>query len=342
MRIAVTGSIATDYLMTFPGRFADLLVEDRLGQVSLSFLVEDLTVRRGGVAANIAVGLARLGHAPIIVGAVGNDFGEYRSFLEREGIDTRFILVSPTLHSVRFLCTTDLDQNQIASFYPGAMTEARRIRLADVRDQARGFDLVLVGPNDPEAMLRHTEECRQRGYEFAADPSQQLARMDGEDIRRLVTGASYLFTNDYEHALLTRKTGWTDEEVLARVGCWVTTLGADGARLEWSGREPIAVPAVTATHEVDPTGVGDGFRAGFLAGLAWGLDPRRAGQLGCALATVVLEASGPQEYLLDREPFLDRLGAAYGHEARIEIAERLPADDASGGPLPDAPLAVHD
>ena len=201
MRIAVTGSIATDHLMTYPGRFSDSLVEGSLDKVSLSFLVEDLDIRRGGVAANICFGMAVLGLHPALVGAVGEDFTDYRSWLERHGVDTASVHVSEYLHTARFLCTTDEAHNQIASFYPGAMSEARGIELAPVADRLGGLDLVVVGPNDPEAMLRHTDECRSRGYRFAADPSQQLARMKPDEIRSLVDGATYLFTNEYEAAL---------------------------------------------------------------------------------------------------------------------------------------------
>ena len=219
MRIAVTGSIATDHLMTFPGRFTDSLVADQLDKVSLSFLVDELDVRRGGVAANIAFGMACLGLHPVLVGAVGQDFDDYRSWLERHGVDTASRShVSELKHTARFVCTTDADHNQIASFYSGAMCEARDIELGPVADRVGGLDLVLIGANDPDAMIRHTDECRQRGIPFAADPSQQLARMDGDEIRLLVDGAAYLFTNEYEAALTERKTGWSADEILERVG----------------------------------------------------------------------------------------------------------------------------
>ncbi|MGK5554831.1 PfkB family carbohydrate kinase, partial [Actinomadura kijaniata] len=228
MRIAVTGSIATDHLMTFPGRFTDQLMPDQLDRVSLSFLVDELEVRRGGVAANICFGMGSLGKESILVGAVGDDFADYRSWLERHKVDTASVHVSELRHTARFLCTTDQDQNQIASFYAGAMSEAREIELGPVADRVGGLDLVLISPNDPLAMVRHSEECRTRGIPFAADPSQQLARMDGEDVRGLVDGAAYLFTNEYEKALCEEKTGWSDAEILDRVGIRVTTLGAKG------------------------------------------------------------------------------------------------------------------
>ncbi|MFD0854829.1 PfkB family carbohydrate kinase, partial [Actinomadura adrarensis] len=161
MRIAVTGSIATDHLMTFPGRFTDQLIADRLQQISLSFLVDELVIRRGGVAPNICFGMGSLGQDSILVGSVGDDFADYRSWLERHKVDCESVHVSELHHTARFLCTTDTDQNQIATFYAGAMSEARSIELGPVHERVGGLDLVLVSPNDPEAMLRHTEECRE-------------------------------------------------------------------------------------------------------------------------------------------------------------------------------------
>jgi adenosine kinase len=322
VRIAVTGSIATDHLMAFDGRFADNLVVERLERVSLSFLVHDLQIRRGGVAANIAFGLASLGHRPLLVGAVGEDFAEYRSWLERHGVDCSGIHVSPVLHTARFVCTTDRDQAQIASFYAGAMSEARQIELAPLAAQEH-IDLVLVGPNDPEAMLRHTEESRSRRLPFAADPSQQLAWSDGPQIKALVEGAAYLFSNDYEAALISSKTGWSDADVLARVGVRITTHGKDGTLIEQEGERAVRVPVVPAHAVVDPTGVGDAFRAGFLAGLGWGMTHERSAQVGSLLATHVLETVGTQEYRLEPGAALARFAEAYGDEAASEVAGHL-------------------
>ncbi|WP_329036627.1 carbohydrate kinase family protein [Streptomyces sp. NBC_00178] len=323
MRIAVTGSIATDHLMTFPGRFADQLVADQLHTVSLSFLVDNLDVRRGGVGANIAFGMGVLGTQPILVGSAGADFEEYRAWLDRHGVDTESIRISEVLHTARFVCTTDSDHNQIGSFYTGAMSEARLIELKSVADRVGGLDLVSIGANDPEAMLRHTEECRSRGIPFAADFSQQIARMDGEEIRILVDGATFLFSNEYEKGLIESKTGWTGEEILARVGHRVTTLGARGVRIERAGHDPIEVGCAEEERKVDPTGVGDAFRAGFLSGLAWGVSLERAAQVGCMLATLVIETVGTQEYTLRRTHFMDRFTKAYGDEAASEVRKHL-------------------
>lgn len=230
MRIAVTGSIATDYVMAFPGRFADHFVVDQLDQVSLSFPVDDLEIRRGGVAGNIAFGLAALGLSPVLVGAVGSDFGDYRAWLDRHGVDTRSVYTSQTRRTARLLRTTDSARAQIAS-YTGAMEEARDIELQSVADRVGALDLVVVASDDPVAMVRHTEECRQRGITFVADPSQQLARLGGADVRLLVDGARLLFTNEYETSLLMRSTGWSADDVLDRVGLWVATHGSDGVRI---------------------------------------------------------------------------------------------------------------
>lgn len=323
MRIVVTGSIATDHLMTFPGRFADSIVLDKLDKISLSFLVDDLEVRRGGVAANIAFGMGMLGHNPVLVGAVGPDFADYRSWLQRHGVDTESVHVSDVRHTSRFVCTTDEHANQIATFYAGAMQEARDIELGPVMERVGTVDLVLIGANDPEAMLRHTEECRYRHLPFAADPSQQLARMDGEDIRLLVDGAAYLFTNEYEAALTEKKTGWSSAEILERVGTRITTLGPNGVRIERQGEEMLHIPTAKETHRADPTGVGDAFRAGFLAALAWGLGLQRCAQVGSLMATHVIESVGTQEYELARRSFLLRIRAAYGDQAAEEIGAHL-------------------
>ena len=320
MPIAVTGSIATDHLMHFPGRFADLLMAEQLERVSLSFLVDDLVIKRGGVAGNIAYALGALGQAPLLVGAVGADFADYRGRLEEVGVDCSGVHECDDVHTARFLCTTDDDMRQIASFYTGAMARAREISLAPLAARASGLDMVLIGANDPEAMLRHTDECRELGLAFVADPSQQLARMEGPEIRRLVTGARYLMTNDYEWELLLNKTGWTEEQVAEQVDVRVTTHGEKGAQVVPRDGTEIFVGVVPETARVDPTGVGDGFRAGFLAAAAGGLSLERSAQLGSLIAVHVLETDGPQEWTWQRDQALVRLGNAYGPEAAEEIA----------------------
>ncbi|MDP9823591.1 carbohydrate kinase family protein [Nocardioides massiliensis] len=321
--LLIAGSIATDHLMSFAGKFSDSLVVDQLDKLSVSFLVDDLEVRRGGCAANICFGLGSLGLRPVLVGAVGEDFVDYRAWLQRHNVDCDSVHVSETKHTARFVCTTDSTMAQFASFYPGAMSEARDIELEPIVQRVGGADYVLIGPDDPDGMLRHTQECRQRGYRFISDPSQQVAFGDGELIRQLVDGAHLLFSNAYEAALIEQKTGWSHDEVLARVGTWVITQGADGVRVETADAEPIVVGAVPDVAAVEPTGVGDAFRAGYLAALTWGLGTERAAQLGCVLAAYVVERVGTQEYTLSRDAFVARIEAAYGPDAAAEIGKCL-------------------
>jgi adenosine kinase len=318
VRIAVTGSIATDHLMTFPGRFVDQLIAGQLDKVSLSFLADSLEIRRGGVAANIAFGMGCLGIRPLLVGTVGADFGEYRAWLEAHGVDTSGVRESVLHHTGRFICTTDSDLNQIATFYPGAMSEDSAIDLSDLEGSA---DLVLIGASDPEAMISFTRQCRSSGVPFAADTSQQLARADDDQVRELLDGAAYLFSNEYEAHLTEQKTGWSADEVTARVGVRVTTLGKDGARVDQAGQAPILIPPVTGADPREPTGAGDGFRAGFLAAIAWGLSLERAAQLGNMIAVAVLETVGPQEYELKPGQLAERITAVYGAEAGQDLAE---------------------
>src|SRR3954453_736968 len=248
MRIAVTGSIATDHLMTFDGRFVEQLLPDQLANLSVVFLASDLQVRRGGTGANIAFGMGVLGQRPLLVGSVGADAAEYLTWLADHGVDTSGVRVSETLASPRFTVTTDNDQNQIGAFYPGAMAEAASMELAPFGP----VDLGGLAPTTPGAvlpttrtgrggMLRHTAECREGGVPFAAAPSQTLTFLDGDAIRQLVEGATYLFTNEYEAGLVADKTGWADAEILDLVGTRVTTHGSKGSVISRKGEADITV-----------------------------------------------------------------------------------------------------
>ena len=319
MAIVVCGSIATDHLMKFPGKFSEQLLGDHLEHISLSFLVEDLVVRRGGVGGNICYAMGQLGGAPVLVGAVGSDFHDYRKWLEANGVDCRGVRVSETHHTARFMCTTDETMAQLATFYAGAMSESREIVLSEVIAEVGTPDLVLIGADDPAGMIRHTEECRAAGIPFAADPSQQLARLDGEQTRTLIDGAAYLFTNEYEWGLLRQKAGLSEAQVAEMVGVRVTTLGKDGVEIVDRDGTRIHVPVVPETEKVDPTGVGDGFRAGFLSALARGLDFERAAQVGSMVAVLVLETVSTQDWAWDPDSALARIEGAYGAEAAAEI-----------------------
>jgi adenosine kinase len=321
--IVVTGSIATDHLMRFPGKFSEQLLADHLQKVSLSFLVDDLVLHRGGVAGNMAYAIGVLGGDVSLVGAAGKDFDDYREWLTSNGVNCDGVLISDSAYTARFVCTTDEDMAQIASFYPGAMSEARDIKLADLVNRTGAPELVIVGANDPDAMFLHTEECRELGIAFAADPSQQLARLSGEEIRKLIGGATYLFTNDYEWDLLLQKSGLTEAEVMSQIGLRITTLGPKGVDLVSNDGTSIHVGVVPENHQADPTGIGDAFRAGFLTGRSMGLSLERSAQLASLVAVLVFEAPGPQEWSWDKEIAITRITGAYGDEAGAEIAAAL-------------------
>jgi adenosine kinase len=323
MKIGVAGSVGLDHLMTFSGKFTDSLVAGSLQKVSLSFLVDSLDVRRGGCAANIAFGMGVLGLNPVLIAAVGKDWADYDAWLSRHGVDTSHALVSTTLHTAHFVVTTDQELNQIASFFPGAMSEARNIELSPIMEKVGRLDMMVISPDDPEAMLRHSEVCRQQGIAFAADPSQQMARMTGEEIKLLIDGASYLFLNEYELALAMQKTGWTDREILERVKYRVVTLGSMGAKVESAAGEFVQVGCPKEKAKIDPTGVGDSFRSGFIAGLAWGLSHERCAQLGALIATYVIETLGTQEYRFTPAEFVARFAESYGQSAADEISVHL-------------------
>ncbi|MGN7781905.1 carbohydrate kinase family protein [Mycolicibacterium sp. 22603] len=323
MTIAVTGSIATDHLMKFPGKFSEQLLPDHLQKVSLSFLVDDLVMHRGGVAGNMAFAIGVLGGDVALVGAAGQDFGDYRQWLDDHGVNTENVLISESAYTARFVCTTDEAMAQIASFYPGAMSEARNIDLAELVERSGAPELVIIGANDPDAMFRHTDQCRELGLAFAADPSQQLARLDGEQIRRLIDGATYLFTNDYEWDLLLQKSGLSEAQVMGQIKMRVTTLGEKGVDIVGSDGTFVHVGIVPETHQADPTGIGDAFRAGFLTGRSAGLSLERSAQLASLVATLVLEATGPQEWSWDRDSAVARISEAFGAEAGAEIGAAI-------------------
>jgi adenosine kinase len=324
MRIAVTGSIATDHLMMFAGKFTDTIIAEKLDKLSVSFLVGKLEIRRGGVAGNISFGLGCLGLRPLLVGSVGQDFAEYAAWLTAHGVDTSGVRTSATQHTARFTGTNDETGNQIASFYPGAMSEDGEIDIISLGN-AHAVDLVVIGAGDPAAMQRFTADCRAAGVPFAADFSQQVAFLDGESMRTLIEGAAYLFCNEYEEAVIEQKTGWTSQDILDRVETRVITLGAAGARVERKGADPVVVGPVKDATFVEPTGAGDAFRSGFLAATAWGLPTERAIQLGNLMAVHVLETVGPQEYAFTAATLADRAKASYGPEAAADIAAHLPA-----------------
>jgi len=322
MPVLVAGSIATDHLMHFPGKFSDQLLADQLHKVSLSFLVDELVVRRGGVAPNICYGMAQLGGSPVLIGAVGADFDEYRGWLDRHGVNCHHVHVSETAHTARFVCTTDTEMCQIGSFYAGAMGEAIDIEIEPIW-KATEAHLAVISAYDPAAMVKHSAECRDKGFRFVADPSQQITRMDGDALRELIEGADLLFTNDYEKSLLESKTGLSEADILAQVGVRVTTLGSKGVEIVGRDVEYVHVPVAKERSKHDPTGVGDAFRAGFLTARDWGLSWARAAEVGSLLATMVLETVGTQEYTVEKTEFSKRLAESYGDDCAAEVLPHL-------------------
>ncbi|MEU5953056.1 PfkB family carbohydrate kinase [Streptomyces sp. NPDC047525] len=309
--------------MTFPGRFPKSSAPDRPHVASLAFLAERLEIRRGGGGADVAFGLGRIGLDPVLVGAVGPDFADYQVWLKQHGVDTESVLVVPGEHTARYMCTTDMEGERVSTFRPGALRASSTLSLRSVAERTGGLGLVVVEPGDPAAMLRHTEECRALGLPFVVHPSWQIGGLGRADIKYLVNGASCLFTDEVDAERLRESTGWSGPRILERVGAWVTTLGAAGARIERHGHEPSLVPAPGSVTVADPSGAGAAFRAGLVAGAAQGAPLERAAQLGCVLASFALETAGTQEYALDVRRLLNRVRETYGHTAAAAVRRLL-------------------
>ncbi len=320
-QVVVTGSVAFDYLMSFPGRFVEHLIPDRLSRLSVSFLVDQMRRVPGGCAANIAYGLALLGEKPLLLATAGKDAAEYRESLAREGVDVSGFVLHPDLFTASFFVSTDRDQNQLASFYTGAMARARELSIRAL--DRTGVALVVVSPNDPAAMARYAAECREAGIPFLYDPSQQVARLSGEELVEGLSGASILVVNDYEFGILTHKTGLSREELEARVSALVVTHGPEGSTISVPGdrdsRRRYEIPAARLEAEaIDPTGVGDAFRAGLIRGLRLGASWPVAGRLGSVAAVFGLEAQGPQPPRYSKEQFCSRYVRNFGEEPWLE------------------------
>jgi adenosine kinase len=311
MSVIVTGSIAYDYLMSFPGRFTEHILPEKLQSISLSFLVDSMVRQRGGVAANIAYTMKLLGGDPVILGTVGQDFGDYRRWLEEHDLRTDQIIEIPDEFTASFFVSTDLDQNQIANFYTGAMAHARHISLA-----ARGLtdaEVVIISPNDPQAMLNYANECRELGIPFAYDPSQQIARLSGEDLRQSIPGAAFLMVNEYEAAITQEKTGWTLVQIRAQVETLVVTEGKGGSVI-YRGDEVIRIPIATPVHIAEPTGAGDGYRGGFFAAWGVGLPLAVCGRVGALCSTYILEQVGTSSHKFNLAEFIARYEENFGAE----------------------------
>lgn len=315
MDIIVTGSIAYDYLMRFPGRFVEYFIIDQLHQVSLSFLVDEMTKHWGGVAANIAYNMALMGLQPKLMGTVGRDFADYRAWLEKAGVDTHTVRQIDDVFTASFFANTDLENNQIASFYAGAMAYAKDYKLADV--YANKPDLVVVSPNDPQAMVNLILECKERGIKYIYDPSQQVPRLSGDELYTSLTGAHMMIVNAYEAEIICKKTEKTIEDLRKLIDILVITQGKHGSHI-YTQDQLIAVPAFPEVKIKDPTGVGDAYRAGLICGIANGWPLKLAGLVGALCATYVLEEVGTQNHHYTREEFVTRFRQHFDDQGLLD------------------------
>jgi adenosine kinase len=315
MTIICTGSIAYDYLMTFPGYFRDHIIPERLESISLSFLVDSMVRRQGGIAPNIAYTLALLGDRPYVLGTVGVDFEEYRAWLEKHNVDTTYVKLIPDVFTASFFANTDLANAQIASFYTGAMAHAASLSLHDVGPQPP--QLVIISANDPGAMDKYVAECGDLGIPYLYDPGQQVVRSDPEELRRGVLGAHSLFLNDYEYGLIQKHTRLSEQDILDRVDYMVVTRGEHGA-LIYAGGEVVSVPSVKPLEILDPTGVGDAFRGGFVRGYCLGLDWATCGKMGSLAATYCLEQRGTQNHYYTPQEFVSRFRQHFDDQGALD------------------------
>ncbi len=317
MNIIVTGSIAYDYLMTFPGLFAEYILPDQLDRISLSFLVDEMRRQRGGCAANIAYNLTLLGECPRVMATAGQDFGEYRQWLEQHGVDTSLIRGEPDLFTASFFVNTDQGGHQIASFYTGAMARARELSFHDLETDK--IDLVVISPNDPQAMVKYPAECQELGIPYLYDPSQQIVRLTGEHLREGLEGCDLLVINDYEFELLQEKSGLSAQAVRRTPSrACVVTLGTEGS-LIWAKGEIFNIPAVPPKRGNDPTGVGDAFRAGLIKGLDLGLSWDLMGRMGALAATYSLEQAGPQNHCYTLADFVTRFREHFDDDGALDV-----------------------
>ncbi len=315
MRIVLTGSIAYDYLMRFPGRFRDHLLPDHLDRISVSFLVEDMVRERGGSAANIAYSLALLGERPILMGTAGHDFGEYRAWLEEHGVDTSAVRVIPQVYTASFFANTDSENNQIGSFYSGAMAYSKGYTLAEALNEAP--DLVVISPGDPTAMTQMADECQAHGYPFIFDPSQQVIWLDGDFLRHGIDGCQMLVVNAYEWEMIAKKTGLTLQDLVRAGKTVIVTQGNDGSYIH-AGGERYVVPVFSVKAVADPTGVGDAYRAGLLKGIASGFDWPLSGRIAALAAAYTLEQRGTQNHHYTLAEFVARFRTAFDDEGALD------------------------
>ncbi len=315
MEILLTGSVAFDYLMSFPGSFRDHILPDKLQSISLSFLVDHMVKRRGGIAPNIAYTMALLGGKPRIMATVGDDFQEYRNWLEEHGIDTSSMIVIPGEFTASFFANTDRENNQIASFYTGAMAYAKQLSFHTLKGKKP--DLVMVSPNDPKAMTSYVSECQELKIPYIYDPSQQIVRLSGEELRQGINGALALMVNEYEYELIHKHTSLSDEAIRRKLTFMIVTRGEEGSVI-YADNQEYTIPVVPPKEIVDPTGVGDAYRGGFLTGYRLGMNWQTCGQMGALAASYCLETDGPQSHYYTIEEFIDRFRRYFDDKKQLD------------------------
>lgn len=315
MAVVITGSIAFDYIMSFPGLFRDHILPDKLNTISLSFLVDSMRRERGGIAPNIAYSLSLLGERPRVMGTVGQDFSDYRVWLEGHNIDTSTIMIIEDDFTASFFCSTDLENNQIANFYTGAMSRASLLSFKD--QDTSSIDIVVISPNDPGAMVQYVRECCELGLPYMYDPSQQIIRLSGEELREGIEEATILIVNEYEFGMIEKKTGLGLDQITDLVGTVIVTHGEAGSTITTGGvtsEIPVATPRVLA----EPTGVGDGYRAGILKGYLHGYPWPVSGRLGSLVAAYVLEQHGTQNHTFTLREFVERFRETFGEDESFD------------------------
>ena len=308
MNIVVTGSIAYDYLMTFPGYFKEHILPDQIAKLSVSFLVDSMTRQRGGVAPNIAYNLALLDERPILMATAGQDFTEYRTWLEAHGVDASAVAEVPDKFTASFFVNTDRENNQIASFYTGAMADASKLSFRNLKTPV---DLAIVSPNDPEAMRKYPRECQELGIPYIYDPSQQIIRLISDDLCAGITGCKMLIVNEYEFEMIRTKTGMSEKQVLDCAGTLIITRGGEGSTI-WADGQRFDIPVVKPVRVADPTGVGDAYRAGISRAMSLGLPWSAVGRMGSLAATYVLEQPGTQNHSYTWQEFVARYQENFG------------------------------
>jgi adenosine kinase len=321
MSIIVTGSVAFDYLMSFPGRFREHLLPDQLHQVSLSFLVDSMRKQRGGCAPNIAYTLALLGEHPTVMATVGQDFGEYRAWLESVGVDTSAIVEVEDDFTSSFFVNTDQENNQIATFYQGAMGKAGILSFHDLNHEA--IEIAIISPNAPGAMVKYARECQDLEIPYLYDPSQQIIRLSGEELLEGTRGARLLVVNEYEFAMIRNKTGLSDEELLALPEITIVTQGEEGSTIYVDG-QTLCIPAVAPEHLAEPTGVGDAYRGGIVKGMLSGYPWEMTGRIAALAATYVLEQYGTQNHHYSLAEFVERYRQVFGDAPELRELQRSP------------------